>query len=851
MALHSTTNKNRHVSDGVQDRYPYDFRTDNASEMFAFLDDVDITSTISSITNIGAAGGGEVIFSPVPAAGILVLTRQVPLTQTSVYKTFGKFPAKRNEADHDRSTMVDQQLDEAVRRSIKQSISVENSNLVFPEYESAAIIGWQVAEQQLQNWKVSQLPAFSVSPWAETFLQQPNEQGGRNVIQTNRVIRQPNPPTSTDDSSAGFQLSDMVHADSNNRIYRARSVAVGAAEWFQVLEEGDAPGGGGGGYAVGDVFFSIEPILDAQARGAIYLDGTPASRTGFPELHTKVAAAGYPWGTGDGSTTFGMPDMRERAAVGLGQGTDTNGGAAGENLALGDKRGTNTHILTAPELPEDVQRNLTTQLQSGTDFSVGNNTGGGQAHETRGPRMAFYAYMQGSPSGGTGGGDVIAGSGLATGYLTMWQNASLKTVGARNPADFSLSTHGHALAAAPSTNGFMSGPDKEKLDGVAVQANNYTHPNHSGDVTSDADGAQTIAANAVTTTKIANEAVTLAKMQHAAAGGVLLGRVSAATGVLELFRVEDLTEDSGQSATKFLLAQNNGANTFVKVRSDSIGGGGGTWPGSAALAGDGLVNPSGDVINVRFSSINDSVPDLPDNIKHDKTLIAIQDDVDGAEGGSGTMVQQTMTQFLDRFNIGRRDLEGLWSENQTFLEASHSYVSASGAENGVTFLDNSGTVNQRGSGIAHKGALLNIAGVTDLLARTFDIMTMNVTDGVIEMPGPTTISGNRVVGTNKGDTFGAVPYNVTSHVDSTATPVPAANYNTFDHAGDIAINLSSLLTSEWSKVIHLAATVNAVTFTGASPTFLAHSTDTPGAVRELWLRRTGGVVKATFAVVPS
>ena len=39
--------------------------------------------------------------------------------------------------------------------------------------------------------------------------------------------------------------------------------------------------------------------------------------------------------------------------------------------------------------------------------------------------------------------------------------------------------------------------DHSKLDGIATSANNYVHPNHSGDVTSSADGATTIAAGAV------------------------------------------------------------------------------------------------------------------------------------------------------------------------------------------------------------------------------------------------------------------------------------------------------------------------------------------------------------------
>jgi len=53
-------------------------------------------------------------------------------------------------------------------------------------------------------------------------------------------------------------------------------------------------------------------------------------------------------------------------------------------------------------------------------------------------------------------------------------------------------------------------------------ANNYTHPNHSGDVTSSGDGAQTIAA----------KAVTLAKMADLAQNRIL-GRVSSGAGVPE------------------------------------------------------------------------------------------------------------------------------------------------------------------------------------------------------------------------------------------------------------------------------------------------------------------------------
>ncbi len=47
-----------------------------------------------------------------------------------------------------------------------------------------------------------------------------------------------------------------------------------------------------------------------------------------------------------------------------------------------------------------------------------------------------------------------------------------------------------------------SSTEKTKLAGIAVNANNYAHPNHSGDVTSAGDGATTIASGAITYNKL-------------------------------------------------------------------------------------------------------------------------------------------------------------------------------------------------------------------------------------------------------------------------------------------------------------------------------------------------------------
>uniref|UniRef100_A0A6M3ILI5 C1q domain-containing protein n=1 Tax=viral metagenome TaxID=1070528 RepID=A0A6M3ILI5_9ZZZZ len=76
-------------------------------------------------------------------------------------------------------------------------------------------------------------------------------------------------------------------------------------------------------------------------------------------------------------------------------------------------------------------------------------------------------------------------------------------------------------AAGAATN--VTAGEARTILNVANGANAYVHPNHSGEVTSLADGAQTIA----------NDAVTYAKMQNVSAADKVLGRVTAGAGDVE------------------------------------------------------------------------------------------------------------------------------------------------------------------------------------------------------------------------------------------------------------------------------------------------------------------------------
>ena len=100
----------------------------------------------------------------------------------------------------------------------------------------------------------------------------------------------------------------------------------------------------------------------------------------------------------------------------------------------------------------------------------------------------------------------------ASGALMDSEVTNLAQVKAFSSADYATAAQGTlATNALPKSGGAMTGAitttstfdgrdvatDGTKLDGIATSANNYSHPNHSGDVVSASDGSTTIQAGAV------------------------------------------------------------------------------------------------------------------------------------------------------------------------------------------------------------------------------------------------------------------------------------------------------------------------------------------------------------------
>jgi microcystin-dependent protein len=132
--------------------------------------------------------------------------------------------------------------------------------------------------------------------------------------------------------------------------------------------------------------------------------GQAISRTTYAALHALASAASYPWGNGDGSTTFNLPDYRGRVGVGKDNmgGTSVNrvtsGGSGVNGTQLGANGGAETVTLATGNLPAHNHGitgapTLTGSVSNGTlGVGVGSLALPNHAHSISDPGHQHYTW---------------------------------------------------------------------------------------------------------------------------------------------------------------------------------------------------------------------------------------------------------------------------------------------------------------------------------------------------------------------------------------------------------------------------------------------------------------------------
>lgn len=178
---------------------------------------------------------------------------------------------------------------------------------------------------------------------------------------------------------------EVVYLTSPGNHFRLLSVSIGANT--------------GGTMPVGTVM----PFAGSSApSGWLFCYGQAISRTTYATLFAAISTA---FGTGDGSTTFNLPDLRGRVVAGK----DNMGGSSADRLTnqsgglngdtLGATGGTETHTLDTTQIPAHTHGldsdggisgggAASRSNGAGTDQQTG-STGGGGAHNNVQPTIVL------------------------------------------------------------------------------------------------------------------------------------------------------------------------------------------------------------------------------------------------------------------------------------------------------------------------------------------------------------------------------------------------------------------------------------------------------------------------------
>jgi len=128
MTVSSSTNKVSYSGNGTLTTFAYTFKIFDQDDLTVILraaDGTETTQTITThytVTGVGEASGGNVVFGSAPASGVtVVIIREQPLTQGLDLVPNTAFPAESLEEALDKLTFMSQKHEEELGRAIKAS----------------------------------------------------------------------------------------------------------------------------------------------------------------------------------------------------------------------------------------------------------------------------------------------------------------------------------------------------------------------------------------------------------------------------------------------------------------------------------------------------------------------------------------------------------------------------------------------------------------------------------------------------------------------------------------------------------------------------------------------------------
>lgn len=147
-------------TDGSETDFDFDFSVFAGTDVVVALVDPDTLEVLDTpelgvdytVTLNTSTVGGTVVFGTAPADDQLVsIRRNIPTTQSTDIPSGGLFRESQIENALDKAILLIQQLEESVSRALLQSPYSEALDLQFPAPVAGTVLGWNSAEDGLEN----------------------------------------------------------------------------------------------------------------------------------------------------------------------------------------------------------------------------------------------------------------------------------------------------------------------------------------------------------------------------------------------------------------------------------------------------------------------------------------------------------------------------------------------------------------------------------------------------------------------------------------------------------------------------------------------------------------------------
>ena len=353
MTVNTTSNRVSYAGGSGATQYPFSFKIFMDTDLAVIDRDADgaesdwILNTDYTVTGAGNDSGGNVVAVTPPDSGhTLVILRQVPLTQLTDYQEGDAFPAETHEDALDKLTMIAQQIDEELGRSVTLPRSSPSSNIEIPEPNPGRLLGWNSTGSNLENYS-SLSSETLVSAFGESLIDDADAAEARTTLGLDSMALQAAGAVSiTGGTIDGAVIGGSTPAAGTFGALGASSASLGSAN-ISGLNASKVAGTDGDKNLVSDptpwtaehstdgvhAHQALNPVGsiiafagDAPPNGYLECDGSEVSRTTYAALFAVISEM---CGNGDGSTTFNLPDLRGRFLRGWDHGAGVDPDAAG------------------------------------------------------------------------------------------------------------------------------------------------------------------------------------------------------------------------------------------------------------------------------------------------------------------------------------------------------------------------------------------------------------------------------------------------------------------------------------------------------------------------------------------